>query len=51
LNSLVSIKNFNASSVSISRYLRATGDEDSDTVLEFSGGSLRTVDGSIFKNL
>lgn len=50
-NSLVSISNYTGSSVPQSQYLRAEGDEDSKMSLKFSGGNLRTVEYTKFKNL
>ena len=50
-NSLVSTSNYSGSSSGPSLYLRAYGDEDSRTALKFSGGNLRVVDYTKFKNL
>ena len=50
-NSLVSISNYSGSSSGPSLYLRAYGDKDSLTALKFSGGNLRVVDYTKFKNL
>lgn len=50
-NSLICSKNTSNPSPLASRYLRANGDSDSNTVLEFSGGALKTVDYKSFQNL
>lgn len=51
LNSLVSIENSVSASAGDSKYLRITGDEDSQTAIEFAGGKLRTVSYNRFKDL